>query len=159
MKEPFDNQQRPEEKQKFNMDLAFQESLHKLLMSASGYGISGNVEMRFNILKQIKIMIASALGGNLEKHNKIQKALMEKINTRQQMMGKRNIWFESGGYLSTHKNQTTYKKWKKIPLEFTILISTINKDLDNWEQKIRIDMASKGFFLLKSKTGLDATGL
>ena len=159
MKEPLDNQARLDDKQKFNMDLAFQESLHKLLMTASSYGITGNVEMRFNILKQIKIMIASALGGKLVKHNEMQKTLTDMISTRQQIMSQKNIWFENGTYLSTYKNCTTYKKWKKVSPEFLALIAYINKCLDEWEQKIRIDMAKSGFFLLKSKTGLDATGL
>lgn len=154
--QPPVDQVRTDDKTRFNMDIAFQESLHRLLSYSSQLGMNRNIQARFNVLREIRIMIASILVEDMiKKHDKIKNAIGIKIDNMDIEMQKHNIWYAGFGYLSEKKHRQSHIK-KKISKEFYDLVANICKDLDDWEETIRIEMAKKGFFLLKSKSGLDA---
>jgi len=147
-----------EDKTKFNMDLAYQEMLFKMINRLSNAKVIKDYEYVFNILKEISISLGGIMtNSEEEKIKKLYDDTKKSLSDFNSISNKHNIFFdyETSKY-TFDKTKAGGNLASTSPKEFNQAINKLGDDIDNMDIALRRIMIRLGLYLLKSKTGLDA---
>lgn len=152
-REPFPKDTKP---MKFNMDLAHQELLHKVLTAAVLAGVYKEPVAKFMSLKQAKIMLSSDMHEDeYERNREIQNNIRPKIRSFTELIYRYSLHFddEFGNFVYPKPMMDTEYKY---PNGFNVLRDELDEELDCWEEEIRKVMKRMGLFMIKGEDALDA---
>lgn len=158
LKKPTESEERIEEAKptKFNMDLAFQELVHTQLKIAAQAAIAREPIIRFNALKQSRIMIAPAVDKKAyESHLTAQQQIQPRVTYFQRLLYSYSLHFDwdYGNYVPPRIPEDLESRY---PAELNKLRDELDLQLDAWEESLRAAMVKIGLFLTKDKTSYDA---
>lgn len=140
-------------KMHFNMDMAVQETLLKIMQHSAQQAMNGNHHMRFRALKQVKIILQSKFKGNeVEDQNLKQSLCQQLLISFNRLKVDHGIEYdESSGYSLDILNKPLWKRDNKIPTEFYIMEMDLEKSLDSWAESLWCIMTRLGLCFIGQK--------
>lgn len=142
---------------KFNVDIAFQQSVHRIMFSASINSVIQNQEVRYRLLKSARILLCGAMKPELSiKLKTMQDGVEKKLETFQKLCHIFSMDYntEMGQYTQTPGNGI--KKQLSPSQEYYDSLKNLDKALDDWEEELRQGMKVVGMTFVKDKTAMEA---
>lgn len=142
---------------KFNIDLAFKESIHKLFMSAVAFRLLRRHSDRHSILYQIYIMVDAKLDEDrTEIYNDQKKQIDVKLDRFRRLTRSKGIVYDEEmlGWMLDHR---TAIGQKSIPEEFLELDQEIEELVDEFERSLRKDLTKLKVIWVETASSTDAT--